>query len=245
MMGKNKIYFASDFHLGSPNQKESLLREKKICRWLDGIENDAKAIYLVGDIFDFWFEYNTTIPKGFERLKGKLVYLTDIGTKIHFFPGNHDLWTFGYLEKELGLIIHKQPLITQLNGKTFYIAHGDGLGRVGLKYRFIKSIFTNQCCQWLFARIHPNTGIRLARLWSKKSRQKGEYNDMEKLKTELINYAKGILANKDINYFIFGHIHSPIEIKLNSSSKYINIGDWITHFSFLEFHEGTLSLKYF
>ena len=124
MKGKNKIYFASDFHLGSPNQKESLIRERKICDWLNSIESEAKEIYLVGDIFDFWFEYKRAIPKGFERLKGKLTHLTDSGVMVHFFPGNHDLWTFGYLEKELGLTIHKEPLIKTINGKIFYITHG-------------------------------------------------------------------------------------------------------------------------
>ena len=136
MQERDKIYFASDFHLGSPNIQDSMVREKKICRWLESIQAQAKEIYLVGDIFDFWFEYKHVIPKGFERFKGTLANLTDQGVKIHFFPGNHDLWTFGYLENELGLIVHKEPLITTINNKTFYITHGDGIGAGDIRYKF-------------------------------------------------------------------------------------------------------------
>ena len=153
-MLRDRIYFASDFHLGSPDNDKSLIREKKICRWLDSIYDKAKEIYLVGDIFDFWFEYNMVIPKGFERIKGKLAQFTDDGIQIHFFPGNHDLWTFGYLEKELGLTVHKDPLITKINDKVFFIAHGDGLGKNDIKYSILKSIFNNSLCKFLFSLIY-------------------------------------------------------------------------------------------
>ena len=245
MNNRNKIYFASDFHLGSPNHQESIVREKKICRWLDSIEEHAKEIYLVGDIFDFWFEYKTTIPKGFERLKGRLVALTDKGIQIHFFPGNHDLWTFGYLKNELGLIVHKEPLIKNINGKIFYITHGDGLSDVNKKYKILKCIFTSKICQKLFGYIHPSLGIKIAQKWSQISRKKGGQYDKEKLKEGLVAYSKKILQNQDIHYFIFGHIHEPIELQLTPNTKYINLGDWITHFSFLEFSENNLLLKYF
>ena len=245
MKDRDKIYFASDFHLGSPTKQDSLIREKKICRWLNEIKNEAKEIYLVGDVFDFWFEYTHTIPKGFERFKGTLANLTDQGVKIHFFPGNHDLWTFGYLEKELGLIVHTKPLTTTINNKTFYIAHGDGLGSGDVKYKFLKSIFSSQLCQWAFSKIHPDAGIYLANLWSSKSRKKGGQFNKEKLRTSLIGHSKEILKKQDVNYFIFGHIHEPIEIDISPNAKYINIGDWITHFSFLEFHENNLLFKKF
>ena len=245
MHEKNKIYFASDFHLGSPNYQDSLLREKKACDWLSTIEPHAKEIYLVGDIFDFWFEYNKVIPKGFERLKGKLVQLTDQGVKIHFFPGNHDLWTFGYLEQELGLTVHKEPLIKEIEGKTFYITHGDGLCEGAKKYNLLKSFFNSSFCQWAFEKIHPNLGIKLAQTWSKSSRKKGGQVDNRKLQDGLISHAKEILTKHDINYFIFGHIHEPKELELTPNSKYINIGDWITHFSYLEFHQNNLLFKYF
>jgi len=245
MNERHNIYFASDFHLGSPNDKESIIRERKICRWLDNIKKEAKEIYLVGDIFDFWFEYKTVIPKGFERLKGKLANLTDSGVKIHFFPGNHDLWTFGYLEKELGFVVHKKPLITNLNGQLFYITHGDGLGDTNVKYKILKRIFTSRICQFLFGLIHPSIGIKIAYLWSKASRKKGGQINKEKLKEGLLNHSKKILNSHDINYFIYGHIHEPIELQLNAKTKYINLGDWVTHFSFLEFSKNNLLLKYF
>ena len=244
-MERTKIYFASDFHLGSPNHTDSLIREKKICRWLENIKIDADEIYLVGDVFDFWFEYDTVIPKGFERLKGLLAKLTDEGIKIHFFPGNHDLWTFGYLEKELGLIIHKKPLIKTIKGKKFYITHGDGLGNGGQKYKLLKSIFSSPICQWIFSKIPPKIGITIAHKWSKLSRKKGGQHNIEQIQKSLISHSKKILANNDINYFIYGHIHQPIEIELSTTSKYINLGDWITHFSYLEFHKSNLLFKYF
>ena len=243
MKERNKIYFASDFHLGSPNNKDSRIREKKICKWLESIQDKAIEIYLVGDIFDFWFEYRHVIPKGFERFKGALASLTDQGVKIHFFPGNHDLWTFGYLEKELGLIVHTEPLITTINNKTFYITHGDGLGAGNKRYKLLKSIFSSPICQWLFSMLNPNTGIALAKAWSSKSRKKGGQFNKEKLRKSLIEYSKGILKKQDIHYFVFGHIHEPIEIDISPTSKYINIGDFITHFSFLEFHENNLLFK--
>ena len=244
-MMRDKIYFASDFHLGAPSKKESKSREIKICNWLDSISNSAKEIYLVGDVFDFWFEYKHTIPKGFEQLKSRLVILIEKGVKIHFFPGNHDLWTFGYLEKEMGLIVHKKPLITTINNKTFYISHGDGLGSKNIKYKILKKIFTSPISQYLFSMLHPSLGISLAKAWSKKSRLKGGQIDASQLKNELVTFSKKILTNTDINYFVFGHIHQPIEIELNTNSKYINLGDWINHFSYLEFHKSTLLLKYF
>ncbi len=245
MNERNKIYFASDFHLGAPNNKDSLIREKKICRWLESIQDIALEIYLVGDIFDFWFEYKHVIPKGFERFKGTLASLTDQGVKIHFFPGNHDLWTFGYLENELGLIVHKEPLITTINNKTFYITHGDGLGAGDKRYKLLKSIFSSPLCQWLFSILNPNVGIALAKAWSKKSQKQGGQFNADKLRNNLISYCNQILTNTDIDYFVFGHIHKPIEIELNSNAKYINLGDWIHHFSYLEFHKNNLLLKYF
>jgi len=233
MQERNKIYFASDFHLGAPNKEDSLIREKKICRWLDSIKDNAKEIYLVGDVFDFWFEYRHVIPTGFERFKGTLANMTDLGIKIHFFPGNHDLWTFGYLARELGLIVHSTPLITTINNKTFYISHGDGLGSGDIKYKFLKSIFSSRLCQWLFSILHPDLGVYLANTWLSKSRKKGGQFNKEKLRNSLIGYSKEILKKQDVNYFIFGHIHEPIEIDISPTSKYINIGlDNFFHLSY-------------
>ena len=242
-MARDRIYFASDFHLGSPDYDKSLVREKKICRWLDSIYDKAKEIYLVGDIFDFWFEYNKVIPKGFERLKGKLANFTDDGIKIHFFPGNHDLWTFGYLEKELGLIVHKKPIIRKINDKTFYICHGDGLGNSDFKYKFLKNIFLNKFCQLLFSKLNPNLGIKLAQSWSKNSRKKGGSFNKNILRSQLIDFSKKILKKQHVDFFIFGHIHEPYEEMLNDKSKFINLGDWIKHFSYYEFNDNTIVKK--
>ena len=169
-MIRNKIYFLSDFHLGIPNHEKSLLREKKIVHFLNHIKSNAKEIYLLGDIFDFWFEYNKSVPKGFVRLMGKIAELTDDGIKIYFFKGNHDLWTFGYLKKELGVKVIDKDLTKIYGGKVFYMHHGDGLGPDEFGFKFLKSIFTSKLCQFMFRWIHPDVGIRIAQFWAKKSR---------------------------------------------------------------------------
>jgi len=246
MQTKTKIYFASDFHLGAPNHQKSKEREKKICKWLDIISKDAKEIYLLGDLFDFWFEYKKVIPKGFERLKGKLACLSDSGIKIHLFIGNHDLWTFGYLESELGLKIHKKPRVIEINTKKFYIAHGDGLGEGNIIYKLTKLIYQNNFCQFLFQILPSFIGVSLAqflstRRWTKKH----NLTNQELGENSLIEYSKKILKNQHIDFFIFGHIHKPSKIELSPNSKYINLGDWVTHFSYAELDEENLLLKNF
>ena len=174
-----KIYFASDLHLGVPNKEKSLEREKRFVKWLDEIKSDASAIYLVGDVFDFWFEYKKAVPKGYVRLLGKLAEISDSGIDIHFFTGNHDMWVFDYLEKEINLKIYREAHEITINGKSFLIGHGDGLGPHDKGYKFIKKIFSNKLCQWLFARVHPNLGISIAEYWSRKSRiANGQKNEI-------------------------------------------------------------------
>ncbi len=170
-MNKNKTYFASDFHLGSDAKFTSKEREKQLLQWLNDIQKDAEALYLVGDVFDFWFEYKTVIPKGYVRLLGKLAELRDGGLPIYFFTGNHDMWMFRYFEEELNIPTYRKPIIREIHGKTFFIGHGDGLGPGDHGYKMIKKIFANPLCQWLFARLHPNFGIALANFWSGKSRE--------------------------------------------------------------------------
>ena len=245
MQTRNKIYFASDFHLGAPNKNESLKREKKICNWLDEISKDAKEIYLLGDLFDFWFEYKKVIPKGFERLKGKLAHLTDDGIKINLFIGNHDLWTFGYLENELGLKIYKKPEIIKINDLFFYLAHGDGLGKGNQLFKFIKSIYHNPICQFLFKLLPSSIGISLAQKLSNRSKKNQNLNNELIGEKNLINYSKKILKNKHIDFFIFGHIHRPKIIEISKKSKYVNLGDWVTHFSYAELEKENLLLKNF
>ena len=243
-----KIYFASDFHLGAPNEEASLLREKKIIKWLESIEHDAFEIYLLGDVFDFWFEYKKVIPRGFVRLQGKLAALTDSGIKIHWFHGNHDMWVFDYIPKELGVTLHQAEIEKNYNGKTFLIGHGDGLGPGDHGYKFIKKVFRSNISQWLFARLHPNFGIGMANFFSSKSRKStGTADDVfyGEEKEMLIQYCLKKLESKQYDYFIFGHRHLPINFDLPNGAKYMNSGDWIKHDSFLVFDGDQVILSYF
>jgi UDP-2,3-diacylglucosamine hydrolase len=233
-----KIYFASDFHLGVPTAEESLLREKRIVKWLDEISKDAQVVFLLGDIFDFWFEYKYVVPKGHVRLLGKLAEMADNGIDLRLFVGNHDLWTFGYLKQEIGIKIYKIPQLFKINETLCFIGHGDGLGYGDLGYKFIKKVFANRFNQRLFAVLHPWIGIGLANFFSRKSRAKTGKNDalFTSLKTEsLYNFSKEYLQqNPDVKYFIYGHRHLPQEIKISETSTYFNVGDWLNHDSYLE-----------
>jgi UDP-2,3-diacylglucosamine hydrolase len=245
---KNKIYFISDFHLGVPSYEKSLEREKKIVRWLEMVRKDAAEIFILGDIFDFWFEYKHAIPKGFIRLQGKLAELADAGIKLHYFTGNHDMWVFDYLPKEIGLILYHKPLQMEMAGKKFFIAHGDGLGPGDHGYKFIKKIFANKISQWLFARLHPNFGIGMANFWSRRSRiATGNYDEkyLGDDKEYLVLFAKEILKKEQIDYFIFGHRHLPLDVKITEKCRYINLGDWIKYFTYAVFDGKNLELKKF
>jgi UDP-2,3-diacylglucosamine hydrolase len=241
-----KIYFASDFHLGAPDAVTSLQREKLLVSWLDEIKHDAQELFLVGDVFDFWFEYKTAVPKGFVRLLGKLAELSDAGISIHYFTGNHDMWVFDYLPKEIGAIIYRHPIEREINGFKFFIGHGDGLGPGDKGYKFIKKVFANPVCQWLFARLHPNFGIRLANFWSGKSRLHTGSSDEKFLgedKEWLIIYCKEVLQKKQVDYFIFGHRHLPLDIQLTATSRYINLGEWMNYSSYGVFDGEKMELK--
>ena len=243
-----KIYFASDFHLGVPNYEASLDREKKLIRWLDQIKTDAAEIYLMGDLFDFWFEYKSVVPKGFVRLLGKLAELTDSGIKINLFTGNHDMWMFDYLSKELNVTIYRDPIQREYNGKKFYLGHGDGMGPGDHGYKFIKKVFSNSLCQWLFARLHPNFAFGLANYLSGKSRLSTGTTDETFLgddKEWLIIYCKEILSKEFFDYFLFGHRHLPLDVRLNDKSRYINLGDWVRYFTYAVFDGEKLELKKF
>ncbi len=248
MANSGKIYFASDFHLGIPDWNSSREREKQIVQWLDAIKHDAAQLFLVGDVFDFWFEYEQAVPKGFVRVLGKLAELRDHGIPVHFFTGNHDLWTFGYLQKELGVEVHDQPLQTELMGKEFLIGHGDGLGPKDRGYKLLKHIFASPACQWAFKWLHPDIGIRMAHKWSMKSRyaEEGTIDDFRGEEDEwLIQYCRRKLGQQQIDYFIFGHRHMPIDYRLNANSRYINLGDWINYRSYAVFNGNQLAIKYF
>jgi UDP-2,3-diacylglucosamine hydrolase len=242
------IYFLSDFHLGAPDAIISLQREKRIVLFLESIKNDAEQIFIAGDIFDFWFEYKLVVPRGYTRLLGKLAELTDAGIKIHFFVGNHDMWMKNYFEKELNIPVYYEPKMFEFSGKKFLIGHGDGLGPGDHGYKFLKKIFRNPLCKWMFGILPPYIGLGIANYFSRKSREQaadktevflGEENEW------LITYCKEVLKKEHYDYFIFGHRHLPIDFKLNERSRYINLGEWINFDSYAVFNGDTTELKYF
>ncbi|MEO6905798.1 MAG: UDP-2,3-diacylglucosamine diphosphatase [Ginsengibacter sp.] len=243
-----KIYFLSDFHLGAPDYESSLVREKRVTKFLDEIKKDAEVIFILGDLFDFWYEYKKVVPKGFVRILGKLAELTDSGILIYFFVGNHDMWMNGYFEKELNISVFYETKEFEFNGKKFLIGHGDGLGPGDHRYKFMKKIFRNKFSQSLFGMLHPTAGIGIADYFSRKSRAATGKEDEEFLGEEkewLILFAKQTLKNKHIDFFIFGHRHLPIVYKLNDESIYVNLGDWIKYNSYAVFNDGIVSLKYY
>jgi len=243
-----KIYFLSDFHLGAPNAAESLIREKKVVSFLESIRASAAAIFIVGDIFDFWFEYKNVVPKGYVRLLGKMAELSDAGIPIHVFVGYHDMWMSGYFEQEMNIPVYHEPRVFSWNNKQFLIGHGDGLGPGDHGYKFIKKIFRNPVCKKLFGLLHPAVGIALANYFSRKSREKTGNADeifLGEDKEWLIIYAKEVIKTVPYDYLIFGHRHFPLDLKLSDKSRYINLGDWIRNFTYAEFNGTDLTLKTF
>lgn len=241
-----KYYFASDFHLGAPDKESSFEREKKIVAWLDEIKTDVTELFILGDVFDFWFEYKKTIPRGYIRLLGKLAEISDSGVPIHWFIGNHDMWIFDYIPNEVKVTLHRDPIWRTLNGKKFYIGHGDGLGPGDRGYKFIKKVFRAPFSQWVFARLHPNFGIGLADYFSSKSRKVNQEEDKKFLGKEnewLAIYSEEIGAKHQVDYFVFGHRHLPMRLRLDTGGIYVNIGDWITNFTFGVFDQQGFELK--
>ena len=245
-MNKN-IYFASDFHLGSPSFAESRGREDRIVRWLNAIQPDCAELFLMGDVFDFWFEYRTVVPKGFIRFQGKLAAMADAGIKIWFFKGNHDMWVDDYFCREIGMEIVSDELVIERNGKKFFLHHGDGLGPGDRKYKILRKIFRNPLCQWLFSLVPPVIGMGIANRWSHSSkaasRAEEVFGGIEK--EWLALYAKEQLKSAHYDYFIFGHRHLPLEIDLGSGSKYVNTGEWLKYNSYAVFDGTNLRLEYF
>lgn len=243
-----KIYFSSDNHLGAPTQAESLPREKTFVNWLDSIKHDAEVIFLLGDLFDFWFEYRTVVPKGFVRTLGKLAELRDSGIQIHFFVGNHDLWMHDYFEKELNIPVYHDPKEFVFNNKHFFIGHGDGKGPGDKGYKRMKKVFTNPFSKWLFRWLHPDIGVRVAQHLSVKNKLISGDEDKEFLGEEkewLAQYSKRKLESKHFDYFVFGHRHLPMKIKVGENSTYFNLGDWISHYTYGVFDGEKFELKNF
>ena len=240
-----KIYFASDNHLGIPDSRSSLIREKKFVKWLDTIKVNAHSIYLLGDLFDFWFEYKTVVPKGFTRVLGKIAEISDSGIPIYFFTGNHDMWMHDYFQLELGVKIITEPQQFEINQQSFFIGHGDGLGPGDTSYKLMKRfITTNKFFKWCFRWVHPDIGVKLGQFLSKEKKLMSTKKDIGDVENQwLTQYCRKKLETKHYDYFIFGHSHIPVELNLNSESKYINLGDWITNFTYAVFDGNKLSLK--
>src|SRR5438552_13465030 len=247
-LSTKKIYFLSDFHLGAPDHDTSLVREKRIVAFLDKIKTEASEIFILGDLFDFWYEYKKVVPKGFVRILGKLAELSDAGIKMHFFVGNHDMWMNGYFEKELNIKVYHHPEEFELDGKRFFIGHGDGLGPGDHRYKFMKKVFRNKISRLLFGSLHPRQGIGLADYFSRKSRAATGKTDEHFLgedKEWLIIFSKKMLQKKHYDYFIFGHRHLPLDFKLSDATRYINLGDWIKYYSYAVFDGENVDLKFY
>ncbi len=245
---RNKIYFASDLHLGMHPRETSREREQIFIRWLKSVEDEMSELWLLGDVFDYWFEYRKVVPRGFTRFIGKLADLSDKGIPIHIFTGNHDVWLFDYLPGEVGAIIHYDPLIIERGTKKFHLSHGDGLTTQDKGYLLLKSIFRSKFLQWCYARLHPNGSTAFAQWWSKKSRYgkdlalpyKGD--DEEE---QIIFARKMQRENPDIDFFIFGHRHIPYDVEIAPGKHAICLGDWIENFSYGVFDGETFCLERF
>ncbi len=246
------IFFASDFHLGVPDHESSLKREKKLVSWLESIRYKAAEIFLMGDVFDFWFEYKTVVPKGYVRLLGKLAEITDSGIPVHIFRGNHDIWAFDYLQKEAGISLHRNPQVREFYGRRLYLAHGDGLGPGDNGYKFLKKVFENRFNQWLFRWLHPDIGTRMGLYFSHKSRianvAREEKSNFQIVPEEemLYHYCQSLIkAGEQHDYYIFGHRHIPLDYPLNEKSRMVILGDWVTNFTYAVFDGEKLELKRF
>ncbi len=245
MSTKGKIYFVSDVHLGAPALNNNHERELRFARWLDSISADVQELYLMGDIFDFWWEYKKVVPRGFTRILGRIASLTDRGIPVYFFPGNHDLWVFDYLPTELGVIVHRTEIVKEIAGKKFFLAHGDGLDASDVGYNRLKKIFTNRKLQWLFSRLHPNFALHIAHSWSKSSRTaKFEKEDEFNVNLDgMYKFAESFLKEVDVDYFIFGHRHKMVYTPMNKKTSFVLLGDWIKNFSYGVFDGDNFELK--
>lgn len=243
-----KIYFASDFHLGVPDKGSSLARERKIVAWLESIRHDAHAIYLLGDLFDFWFEYKYTIPKGFIRFQGKLAELRDAGIPLYFFTGNHDMWMFDYFPSELQIMIYRQPQVLEINHHKLLVGHGDGLGPGDRTYKMLKQVFNSRWCQRAFSWLHPSVGMAIAHRWSKSSRianNKREESFSGEENEFLLIYCREMEKKAHHDFYVFGHRHLPLHLPVGDNSYYINLGEWVNYTTFGVYDGRQVELKTF
>lgn len=245
-INKHRIYFFSDVHLGAPDYQSSMAREKRLTSFLQEIEQDATELFILGDLFDMWFDYKKVVPRGYVRILGQLAKMADSGIQIHYFTGNHDMWAFDYFEQEIGLKLYQEPKTFTFNDKKFLLGHGDGLGPGDLGYKFIKRVFAGKLNQWLFARLHPNFALGLASVLSSRSRiANGNFEEtMEDLESEdLYKYCKQRMEKEHFDFFIFGHRHIAIDFDLGTRARYINLGEWVKTPHYCLFDGENLFLK--
>ena len=238
-----RVYFASDFHLGSCPQSSSVERERKLIRWLDQIKGDAQMLILLGDVFDFWFEYQHVVPKGYVRFLGKLAEFHDAGIEVVLFSGNHDIWYRDYLEREIGIRIWHNPVSMQLGAMKFFLAHGDALGKGDAKFKVIKKVFTNPLCIWLFRWLHPDVGVWLARVWSSSSRTHEDPNEARVKEERLVAYCEELQMKSQHDYYVFGDTHRSAFRAIANSSFYVNLGEWFDQCSYGVYDGAQLLLK--
>ena len=242
------VYFLSDAHLGSWAMNHRRTQERRLVRFLDSIKEKASALYLLGDMFDFWYEYRYAVPKGYTRFLGKLSELTDNGVEVHYFTGNHDIWAYDYLEKECGVTIHRAPLTVEIGDKVFFLAHGDGLGDPDKGFKVIRAIFHNRICQYLFSALHPRWGIWFGQMWAKKSRLKRKDGKeppyLGEDKEYLVRYVKDYMKeHPDIDYYLFGHRHIELDLMLSKKTRMLILGDWLWQFTFAVFDGERLYME--
>lgn len=244
MEKKGQIFFLSDAHLGTPDFQSSLIREKKLVAFLDDIKDSASDLFIMGDLFDFWFEYKHVVPRGFSRIIGKFAELSDRGIRLHYFTGNHDIWMFDYLTSEAGIALYRHPTAVTLNGKHFFLAHGDGLDENDRTFRWLKWIFTNKFLQWAFARLHPNFAFGLANRWSRHSRAVHGVDPFRAEDEPIVQYSRKYLENQGYDFLVFGHRHCPVDYPLNEHTRLFILGDWMSQFSYAVFDGEKLELKF-
>lgn len=245
MSEKGLIYFISDVHLGAKALTNNRERELLLAQWLDEIKPNVAELYLMGDIFDFWYEYKKVAPRGFTRILGRIADITDSGIPVHLFAGNHDLWLKEYLTEEIGVTIHHEQMVKEIRGKKFFLAHGDGLDATDKGYLFLKKIFTNKFMKWMFSRIHPNFAFYLAHKWSSHSRlSKSDYQDNFIVNQDgMYKFAADFLKTNPIDYFVMGHRHRMVNEKMEGNANFILLGDWIGSFSYGIFDGEKFELK--
>lgn len=242
-----KAYFLSDLHLGAPYFPDSKEAEKRVVAFLDSIKNEADAIYLLGDILDYWYEYRYVVPRGFVRFFGKLAELVDNGIKIVWLIGNHDIWIYDYLPTEIGLEVRDGWIVEEIDGRKFFMTHGDGIGKLKPSFRLLRKLFRNKICQKAYSAIHPRWTIPFANSWSRHSRKiegPSEADACRMLENIEVFSKEFLKKNPDIDYFMYGHLHLVREISVGKKSEIVVLGDWISNFSYAFWNGQSLEIRY-